>query len=164
MYGREKKLSEPNKLGKSKKKTKEILFYLMRTKSIIKAKIIRDIWTLFETEEEEKERKELEKKKRHNKRLITDKLISDIRTLFEKEEDYYKSKRVSNLWNNNYIIYESNGDKLDEYLNKIEPYSRNIITGLQNSHTWKIKLIIACKFISSKDAQQCVQCTQRVTK
>ena len=39
--------------------------------------------------------------------------------------------------NNNYIKYESNGDKnknspLDEYLNKIETYLRNIIINLQN--------------------------------
>ena len=43
----------------------------------------------------------------------------------EKEKDYYELKRVINFWNNNYIEYESNGDKnkslsLDEYLKKIE--------------------------------------------
>ena len=32
-------------------------------------------------------------------------------TLFEQQEEYYKPKRVSNLWNNNYIERESNGDK-----------------------------------------------------
>ena len=35
----------------------------------LKDKTFRDIWTLFETREEEKERKELEKKKKHNERL-----------------------------------------------------------------------------------------------
>ena len=47
--------------------------------------------------------------------------------LFEQQEekDYCKPKRVSNFWNN-YIEYESDGDKnrnlsLDEYLNKIKP-------------------------------------------
>ena len=44
-----------------------------------------------------------------------------------KEKDYYKTEGVNNFWNNNYIEYESNGDKnrnlsLNEYLNKIEPY------------------------------------------
>ena len=34
-----------------------------------------------------------------------------MRTLFEQEEDYYKPKRASKFWNNNYIQYESNGDK-----------------------------------------------------
>ena len=65
-------------------------------------------------------------------------MIRDIRTLFEQGEDYYKPKRVNSFWNNNYIEYESNGDKnrnlsLDEYLNKIEPYLRNVIIDLQNS-------------------------------
>ena len=38
-------------------------------KDKLKDKTFRDIWTLFETREEEKERKELEKKKEHNERL-----------------------------------------------------------------------------------------------
>ena len=81
-----------------------------------------------------------------------------IRTLFEQEEDYYE-KRVGNFRNNNYIEYESNGDKnrnssLDEYLNKIEHYLRNIIIDLQNSDTWKIQLTITINFISSKDAEE----------
>ena len=56
------------------------------------------------------------------------------------EEDYYKLKRVSNFWNNNYIEYENNGDKdrnlsLDEYLNKMKSYLRDITIDLQNSDT-----------------------------
>ena len=61
-----------------------------------------------------------------------------IGKLFEREELLYKFKRVNNFWNNTYIEYESDGDKnrslwLDEYLNKIKPYLRNIINHLQNS-------------------------------
>ena len=39
-------------------------------------------------------------------------MIRGIRTLFEEQEKngYYKTKRVSNFWNNTYIEYESNGD------------------------------------------------------
>ena len=64
--------------------------------------------------------------------------MRDIRTLF-KEEDYDKPERVNNFWNNNYIEYESNGDKnrnlpLEEFLNKIKPYLRNIIIDLQDSY------------------------------
>ena len=40
-----------------------------------------------------------------------DKIIRDIRTLFEPEEDCYEPLRASNAFNNNYIEYESNGDK-----------------------------------------------------
>ena len=106
-----------------------------------------------------KERKKLEKKKETNNRLIKDRIIRDIKTLFEQEEDYYKPQRVSNVLNNNYIEYENNVDQnrnlsLDEYLNKIEPYLRNIIVDLQNSDTWKIQLTIAINFISSKVAEE----------
>ena len=89
--------------------------------------------TLFETEEEKKERKKLVRKNNH--RLIKDSIVRDIRTLFEQEDDadYFERKRVSNFLNNNYIEYESNGDRnknlsLDRYLDKIEPYLRDVIT------------------------------------
>ena len=88
--------------------------------------------TLFETEEEKKERKKLVRKNNH--RLIKDSIVRDIRTLFEQEDDadYFERKRVSNFLNNNHIEYESNGDRnknlsLDRYLDKIEPYLRDVI-------------------------------------
>ena len=103
-----------------------------------------------------------EKKERNQRKkeiLIKDRIISDIRTLFEQEENYYRPKRVSNFWNNDYIEYESNGDKnrnlsMDECLNKIEPYLMNIIIDFQNSDTCKIQLAIAINFISSKDLDE----------
>ena len=82
----------------------------------------------------------------------------DIKTLFEQEDDnYYKLKKVTNFWNYNYTEYESNGDSnknlsLEEYLDKIRPYLRDIIIDPQESDTWKIQLTIATNFISSKDA------------
>ena len=85
-----------------------------------------------------------------------------IGKLFEREELLYKFKRVNNFWNNTYIEYESDGDKnrslwLDEYLNKIKPYLRNIINHLQNSDTWKIQLTTAINFSSSRDSEwECV--------
>ena len=45
-----------------------------------KDKISRDIWALFETEEE----KEKRKKKKHNERIIKDRIIKDIGRLFER--------------------------------------------------------------------------------
>ena len=57
----------------------------------------------------QKKKKKIEKKNQ-NERIINHRIIRDIRTLFkQEEEDYYKSKRVGNFWNNNYIKYESNG-------------------------------------------------------
>ena len=55
-------------------------------------------------------------RKRKNERLMKDKKIRDTKTLFEQEEDYYKPKRVRSFWNNNYIEYESNGDKNNNFL------------------------------------------------
>ena len=96
--------------------------------------------------------------KKENKE-IKDRIIRDNRTLFEQEDDYYKPKRVSNFWNNNYIEYENNGDRnknvsLKEYLDKIKPYLKDIIIGLQESDTWKILLTIVINFISSKDDEE----------
>ena len=92
--------------------------------------------TFWNRGRKKKERKELEKKKKHNERLIKNRIIRDIRTLFEQqEEDYCKTKKVIIFWNNSFIEYESNGHKnrnlsLDEYVKKIKPYLRNIIIDL----------------------------------
>ena len=108
----------------------------------------------------QKKKKKIEKKKKQNERITKDIIIRDIRTFFEQEEeDYYKHKRVSDFWNNNYIEYKSNGDKnnklsLDEYLNKTETYLKNIIIDLENSDAWKIQLTISINFISSKDSEE----------
>ena len=122
----------------------------------LKDKRINDIGRLFETEKEKKDRK-----KKHNKNVIKDGIIRGIRALFEprKEEDYLETKRLSNFWKNNYIRYESNSDKnrtlsLDEYLDKFNFYFRNMIIYLQSSGIWKIQLIIAINFISSKDSEE----------
>ena len=58
---------------------------------------------------------------------------------YEKEEEnYYKPVRVSIFWSNNYIEYKSSGDanktlSVEEYLNKIRPYLKDIIDNLKNS-------------------------------
>ena len=86
---------------------------------------------------------------------IKEKVIFGIMMTLNKEEDYYESKRVRNVWNNNYIEYESNGDKnrnlsLDEYRNKIKTYLRNMIINLQDSAAQNIHLTIEINSISSK--------------
>ena len=108
-----------------------------------------------------KKRKKEIRKKELSERLIKGRIIRDIRTLFEKEEgeDCYKPKRVSKFPNNNYIEYESNGDKnrnlsLDECFNNINSYFRNIMIDLQNYDTWKIQLTIANNFTSSEDVEE----------
>ena len=80
---------------------------------------IKNIRNLFRLEKETKATK--------------DRIFRDIKNLFqhEEEENYYKPVRVSYLWSMNYIEYESNGDRnttllVEEYLNKICPYSKDI--------------------------------------
>ena len=87
VYGRGRNLSKPRK--------QEIKNpFISEENKKIKHRIIRDIWTLFETEEEKKEIQESEKRERQNERLIKDKIIRDIRSLSEEEEEesYYKPK------------------------------------------------------------------------
>ena len=82
--------------------------------------------------------------------------------MHEKEWNYYKPVRVNYFCNNNYIEYESKGNKnktlsVEEYLNKIRSYLKDMIDNLKKSNTWKIQLTIAIYFISSKDNdEECV--------
>ena len=105
-------------------------------------------------------KKGIREKENKNERLIKDKIIRDIREYFERqEEDYYKPKRISSFWNNKYIEYKGNGSRnndlsLDEYLNKIKPYLKDIMIDLHRSDIWKIQLTIAINFISSKDTEE----------
>ena len=74
----------------------------------------------------------------------------------EEEESYYKPARVSNLSSNSYIQNECNSDKnktllVEEYLNKITPYLKDIINNLKKSDTWKIQFTAANNFISTID-------------
>ena len=90
--------------------------------------------------------------------IIKDIILTDIRNPFqneEEEENYYKPVRVSNFSRNNYVEYESNVHKnkslsVEEYLNKIRSYLKNI-NNLKKSNTWKILLAIENNFIYSTD-------------
>ena len=70
-------------------------------------------------------------------------------------EDYYKPIIVKSAFNNNYIQYESKGDKnkiltISEYLDMIRPYLVDMINDHKNQSEWKIQLSAAINFISSK--------------
>ena len=80
-------------------------------------------------------KEELEKIKRNS--IIDDityKGIKEIESLFNEisEEDYYKPVKFKHAFNDCYIEYESRGDKdnnssIDEYLNIIRPYLKDMI-------------------------------------
>ena len=70
-------------------------------------------------------------------------------------EDYYKPIIVNGVFNNNYIQYESKGDKdkiltISEHLDMIRPYLVDVINDHKNQSEWKIQLSAAINFISSK--------------
>ena len=77
----------------------------------------------------------------------------------------YKPTIVKSGYNNNYIEYRSEGDKLltiDEYLNLIEPYLRELINDHKNKGEWKIQLTAQVNFISLRPGsdEACVMHTR----
>ena len=68
-------------------------------------------------------------------------------------EDYYKPIIVNSTSNNNYIQYESRGDKIltiKEYLSRIEQYLVDMINDYKNKGEWKIQLTAEINFTSLK--------------
>ena len=116
MKQKKKKKKKRNKRKRKKKKQNE--------NWLIKHKIIRDIRSLFEVEEDYYEPKR----------------VSGFwnNSYIEYESNDDKNRNLS----------------LDEYLSKTKPYLPNIIIDLQNSDTWKIQLTIAINFVSSKHVEE----------
>ena len=69
------------------------------------------------------------------------------------DEDYYKPVLLKSGYNNNYVQYESKGDRIlgiHEYLTLIEKYLRELINHYKNKGEWKIQLKGAINFVSLK--------------
>ena len=69
------------------------------------------------------------------------------------DEDYYKPALVKSGYNNNYIQYESNGDKIltvKEYLSLIESSLADMINNYKSKGEWKIQLTAEINFTSLK--------------
>ena len=126
-------------------------------------KIIKDKRNLFRQKKEQvdttiKDMRNLFRLKKEVNR-VNNIVLRNIKNLSEREkeeENYYKPVRLNNFQSNNYIEYKSNGDKnkilsVEEYLNKIWPYLKDIKNDLKKSGSWKIQLTIAINFISSID-------------
>ena len=81
--------------------------------------------------------------------------IKDIKGLFKLsiDKDHYKPMLVKSGYNNNYVQYESKGDRIltiQKYLALIEMYLRELINQYKNDGKWKIQLIAEINFISLK--------------
>ena len=138
-----------SRLKKLKKETtdttaKDIrnIFRLEKENEEIEYRILRDIRKVFWLEKENK--------------VIKDIILTNIRNLFEiEEEENYKPAKVNNFGVTMLLKKESYGDKnktlsVEEYLNKIRPYFKDI-NNLKNFDTLKIQLTIANNYISSTD-------------
>ena len=69
------------------------------------------------------------------------------------DKDHYKPILVKSGYNDNYIQYESKGDKiltLKEYLSLIEQYLRKLINYYKNKRECKLQLTAEISFISLK--------------
>ena len=81
--------------------------------------------------------------------------IKNIQNLFKLsiDKNYYKPILVEGGYNNNYIQYESKGDKIlafKEYLALIERYLRKLIHYYKNKSEWKLQLTAEISFVSLK--------------
>ena len=86
------------------------------------------------------------------------------------DKDYYKPIRTNSAFNNNFIEYESKGDKdkilsVKEYLYMIVPYLSDIINDHKNHSSnkvidyqtqgeWKIQLSMRIYFMSFRDSDE----------
>ena len=115
----------------------------MESLSLEEENIIKGIRNIFRLKKEQnytaaKDIRNLFRQVKESK-TIKERILRDIKNLFEhkkEQENYYKPVSVSNFWSKNYIEYKSNGDKnktlsVDEYLNKISPYLKGIISNLK---------------------------------
>ena len=89
----------------------------MESLTLEEENIIKDIRNLFRLKKESnytaiKDIRNPFKLEKETK-AIKDRTLRDIKNFFEyeEEENYYKAVRVSNFWSNNYIEFESNGDR-----------------------------------------------------
>ena len=67
--------------------------------------------------------------------------------------------KIKGAFNNNYIEYESRGNKdknlsLKDYLNIIRPFLRDMINNYKIHVEWKIQLTMQITFISSLDTRE----------
>ena len=119
----------------------------MESPSPEKENINKDVRNLFRLDKLEKQANDVAIKGIRNlfrlekeNKAIKNRILG-IRNLFEheEEENYYKPVRVYNFLSNN-IEYKRNSGRnkillVEEYLNKIRPYLRDVINNLKKSDT-----------------------------
>ena len=129
---REKLKELRHKLSKSDlKKIKKHLYNIKNKKELLELEITKEYF-----DELDKKNLELDEYYNDDDDFIG---IENVQDLFKIL--IYKPTIVKSGYNNNYIEYGSEGDKLltiEEYLNLIEPYLRELINDHKNKGEWKI--------------------------
>ena len=143
---REKLKELRHKLSKSDLKIiKKHLYNIERKKELLESEIIKEYF-------DELDKKFLEFHEYYNDNDNDDDDligIENVQGLFK--ISIYKPAVVKSGYNNNYIEYRNEGDKLltiEEYLTLIEPYLRELINDHKNKGEWKIQLTAQINFIS----------------
>ena len=145
---REKLKELHNKLSKSDLKIiKKHLYKIESKKELLESEIIKEYF-------DELDKKFLEFDEYYNDNDDDDDDDDDDSIGIENVQDLfkisiYKPAIVKSGYNNNYIEYRSEGDKLltiEEYLNLIEPYLRELINDHKNKGEWKIQLMAQINF------------------
>ena len=75
------------------------------------------------------------------------------------EKDYDKPKGIKSVFDGNYVLYESKGDKdaklaLWEYFDKIKPYLKDMIDDYKSKGEWKLQTTMKIIFISFIDKNE----------
>ena len=94
-------------------------------------------------------------------KLYQSNITSDISHLFNEitKEDYYEPLEIKSAFEGSYLQYESRGDSddnlsLEEYINIIRPYLRDMINNHKAQGKWRIQLVMKINFISSVGADE----------
>ena len=147
-------------LSKTKKRIETIREKLKELRYKLSKSELKEIRKHLYNIENEKELLELETTKEYLDELDKENLRLDDDDFefigIENVEDLfkiliYKPTMVKSGYNNNYIEYRSNRDKLltvEEYLALIEPYLRELINDYKSKDEWKIQLTAQINFIS----------------
>ena len=153
-------------MSKTKKRIETIREKLKELRHKLSKSELKEIRKHLYIIENEKELLELETNKEYLEELDKKflKLDDDLFKIL-----IYKPTIVKSDYNNNYIEYRSEGDKLltvEKYLALIEPYLRELINDYKSKGEWKIQLIAQINFISLRPGsdETCVMHTRSVNE
>ena len=134
-----------------REKLKELRYKLSKSELKEIRKHLYNIENKNELETNKEYLDELDKKILESDEYNDDDFIENVQDLFNILN--YEPKIVRSGFNNNYIEYRSEGDKLlsfEEYLDLIRPHSKDLINNHKNKGERKIQLTAQINFISQR--------------